>query len=373
MSFSLYTRPRSPYFWAKIPMLDRMGKITGYKRVSTKRTKKSEARRVAAGLEKTLADQGQFPDRQKSTIAEAGATYVAELASQGKPSVKDYRTYLSRVDNISHRFTGESDVSLLDRQFMLDLRRKRISEGYASRTINNELAFWRQVYNKSHTDYGLAITPSVDFSKLKMPTTQKTRYLLEGEEDRLLLELSPDRYETTNVETKRKLQDQYDLVVLLMDTGARLSEITSMAWSAVDYVNWKWLSVYRSKVKNESKLLLTDRAREILERRWSRNGNCEYIFQAYGSGKGPRGTSTKGIRNAIERAGLNTDALVDRYGPFTVHSLRHSFASKLVQGSMSIYGVSKLLGHSDVKTTQRYAHLAVDDVSAEAIKILESR
>ena len=373
MSFSLYQRPKSPYLWAKIPMLDRMGKITGYKRVSTKRTKKSEARRFAAELEKTLADQGQFPDRQKATIAEAGAMYVDELASQGKPSVKDYRTYLSRVNNISSRFTGSSDVSLLDRQFMLDLRRKRIVEGYAARTINNELGFWRQAYNKSHSDYGLAITPSVDFSKLKMPTEDKTRYLLEGEEDRLLLELSPERYETTNMETKSKLQDQFDLVVLLMDTGARLSEITSMAWSAVDYVNWEWLSVYRSKVKNESKLLLTDRSREILKRRWSRNGNCEYIFQAYGTGTGSRGTSTKGIRKAIHRAGLNTDALVNRYGPFTVHSLRHTFASKLVIGRMSIYGVSKLLGHKDVKTTQRYAHLAVDDVSVEAIQILQSK
>jgi integrase len=175
------------------------------------------------------------------------------------------------------------------------------------------------------------------------------------------------------METKSKLQDQFDLVVLLMDTGARLSEITSMAWSAVDYVNWEWLSVYRSKVKNESKLLLTDRAREILKRRWSRNGNCEYIFQAYGTGTGSRGTSTTGIRKAIHRAGLNTDALVNRYGPFTVHSLRHTFASKLVIGRMSIYGVSKLLGHKDVKTTQRYAHLAVDDVSVEAIQILQSK
>ncbi|MEJ6774140.1 MAG: LysR family transcriptional regulator, partial [Porticoccaceae bacterium] len=49
----------------------------------------SLSRRIA-DLEKTLADQGQFPDRQKATIAEAGAMYVDELASQGKPSVKDY-------------------------------------------------------------------------------------------------------------------------------------------------------------------------------------------------------------------------------------------------------------------------------------------
>ncbi len=44
------------------------------------------------------------------------------------------------------------------------------------------------------------------------------------------------------------------------------------------------------------------------------------------------------------------------------HSLRHTFASWLVQSGVSIYLVSKLLGHSDIKTTEIYAHLRSDDL-----------
>ena len=44
------------------------------------------------------------------------------------------------------------------------------------------------------------------------------------------------------------------------------------------------------------------------------------------------------------------------------HSLRHTFASWLVQKGVSIYEVSKLLGHADIKTTQIYAHLRSDDL-----------
>ena len=52
------------------------------------------------------------------------------------------------------------------------------------------------------------------------------------------------------------------------------------------------------------------------------------------------------------------------------HSLRHTFASRLVQRGVSIYEVSKLLGHSDIKTTQIYAHLRNEDLR-NAVELLE--
>jgi hypothetical protein len=52
--------------------------------------------------------------------------------------------------------------------------------------------------------------------------------------------------------------------------------------------------------------------------------------------------------------------------------LRHSFASRLVQGGVSILTVSKLLGHSDVKTTMRYAHLH-DANLRDAVDVLTGR
>ena len=52
------------------------------------------------------------------------------------------------------------------------------------------------------------------------------------------------------------------------------------------------------------------------------------------------------------------------------HSLRHTFASWLVQKGVSIYQVSKLLGHSDIKTTQIYAHLRNEDLQG-AVDLLD--
>ena len=47
----------------------------------------------------------------------------------------------------------------------------------------------------------------------------------------------------------------------------------------------------------------------------------------------------------------------DRGSDVTIHTLRHTHASRLIQNGMSIYEVKEILGHSDIKTTMRYAYL----------------
>jgi site-specific recombinase XerD len=51
------------------------------------------------------------------------------------------------------------------------------------------------------------------------------------------------------------------------------------------------------------------------------------------------------------------------------HSLRHTFATWLVQSGASIYEIQKLLGHSDIKTTQIYAHLAASELHSAVNRI----
>jgi site-specific recombinase XerD len=86
---------------------------------------------------------------------------------------------------------------------------------------------------------------------------------------------------------------------------------------------------------------------------------------------GPRQYTAQGIKKAIERAGLNDlDVAKEKGGKVTIHTLRHTFASRLVQAGVSLAKVSKLLGHSSVTTTEIYAHLAPNEVSEEAVEVL---
>jgi site-specific recombinase XerD len=81
--------------------------------------------------------------------------------------------------------------------------------------------------------------------------------------------------------------------------------------------------------------------------------STDYVFTREGQ-LIKRKTLTERFKFINEKAKLNPD--------YHFHSLRHTFASWLVQKGVSIYEVSKLLGHSDIKTTQIYAHLRGDDL-----------
>jgi site-specific recombinase XerD len=56
----------------------------------------------------------------------------------------------------------------------------------------------------------------------------------------------------------------------------------------------------------------------------------------------------------------------------TVHTLRHSFASRLIQAGVSIYKLQKLLGHASITQTERYAHLQPSSLDRELVA-LENR
>ncbi len=106
---------------------------------------------------------------------------------------------------------------------------------------------------------------------------------------------------------------------------------------------------------------MTSRVKVIFERRLETRLSTEYVFT--NSDGQPRGYAPKGIRSSFKRAGIEN---------FKIHDLRHTCASRLVQAGLSLYEVANVLGHTDISTTQIYAHLERKDVSAKARDVLES-
>ena len=66
------------------------------------------------------------------------------------------------------------------------------------------------------------------------------------------------------------------------------------------------------------------------------------------------------FKNALEKSRIEN---------FRFHDLRHSFASALVQKGVDLYQVQRLLGHKDSRMTQRYAHLAPENLRGAVLKL----
>ena len=147
-------------------------------------------------------------------------------------------------------------------------------------------------------------------------------------------------------------------VRLLLYTGCRLSEIMTLKW---EYVDLEGAALHLPDSKTGAKTVYLGRpAVELLEKAPAIVGNPWVIT---GTLPGSRLNELQhSWRRVRARAGLDD---------VRIHDLRHTFASTAVAAGQSLPMIGKLLGHTQVQTTARYAHLAASPVKGAADAITE--
>lgn len=154
------------------------------------------------------------------------------------------------------------------------------------------------------------------------------------------------------------------IALFLLATGARLNEALSATWSHVDRDNRVWrIAATNSKSKRIRSIPLNDGALEVLAE-VDTAGRFGHVFVNAETGK-PYTT----IAKVWER--LRKEAWLPH---LRLHDLRHSFASFLINNGRTLYEVQQILGHSDSKVTERYAHLSkktLQDAADSASKVIK--
>lgn len=146
-------------------------------------------------------------------------------------------------------------------------------------------------------------------------------------------------------------------IKLLMLTGARRSEVMSMKWSDLDLVAGLWVKPATATKQNRiHRAMLSAAAVKLLINIRAKGPSSKYVFP--GPGKSGHLTDLK-----REWARLASAAHLDEC---RIHDLRHTYASILVSQGESLELIGAMLGHSQVQTTKRYAHLFQEPLRAAA-------
>lgn len=251
-------------------------------------------------------------------------------------------------------------------------QRKR---GKAPATINRDVVALKAVLSKA-VDWGwLETSPLIKLKPLRTDDRAKVRYLNEDEEKRLLDALEArDRLiisrRTSGNRWRAKrghpLLPRLDgevypdyltpMVLLAMHTGLRRGELFSLSWEHVD-LNKATVTVAGDKAKSGKTrhIPLNSTALYALKARKKQRPEHGLVFPS------KDGNQMNNVRKAW--ANLLKDSDINN---FRWHDLRHHFASRLVMAGVDLNTVRELLGHSELTTTLRYAHLAPEH-KAEAV------
>src|SRR4030042_6499005 len=141
------------------------------------------------------------------------------------------------------------------------------------------------------------------------------------------------------------------LILLLLRTGMRIGEALGLRLNDLDLQDRK-IHLFQGEKNSMGRVVyLSDDVLLALKLwLWRRDPNKEFVF--YGHGNQPICYSTGRSRfvKYIQKAGLEQKG-------YTVHCLRHTFASELLNAGMRLECLQPLLGHQDIEVTRRYARL----------------
>lgn len=236
--------------------------------------------------------------------------------------------------------------------------RRRANVSNAS--VNREIELLRRVYKRADKVWRVDVGEMPNWSEILLPEPEgRVRELTDAEEGRLFAELRPDFHAMAR---------------FAIWTGLRLSNVIGLRWDQVDFD----AKVIRLKVKSrkpggEARVLpITPLLMALLQGERRRHKEFVFTYECHRRRperrRGDRYPFTKTGWRRPWKAALSQAKVSD----FRFHDTRHTAATRVLRVSGNLKLTKDMLGHRNIATTARYAHVLVDDV-ARAMEATQSR
>ena len=223
-------------------------------------------------------------------------------------------------------------------------------------SVNKVIQLMKAVFNHSFNNETIARNPTRSFKQLRLDFKEMD-YLSHEEMDQLL---SYTNQKYTGVDRWKHV-----LYLTLFLTGARLGEVLGLEWHRIQFstntilIGQIWCAIsnkiiYTTKGKKDRVVPLNT----LLKKEFGSMKNHSkgsFLFSDVGGRPiDPKNFRSRNWDKDLKAAGIRK---------LRIHDARHTYASLFVMSGGSIYDLKKVLGHADVKTTERYAHLSADHLA----------
>jgi site-specific recombinase XerD len=319
--------------------------------VSTKKKNKNEAMEFLIKFKNSLSEKSQEIIIQENPPTIILSQFRDEYISYLTPTKST--KYISSIKYSFNQFVSfcgdiqlpDSNNRLIDKFIISTFARTQRGAHHYYRTL-------KAAFNKAVEWNYISLNP---FIKVKFPKLSKSFHAFISE-DELLIILTNTPYQYLK-----------DIFTVGFYTGLRLGELINMQWNWIDFfqnhVTVRCSDNFQTKSKKERIVPMSEKVKSILINRFNLTVHQpgEVVFYRIKARKLHQETISKQFKLAVRKSNLNEK--------IHFHSLRHSFASLLVQKGVSLYIIKELLGHEDLATTQIYSHLQQQNLK-DAVNLL---
>ncbi len=362
---SIYKNPKSPFYQYDF-------QVSGSRFFGSCETRnKKEAEAIERQLKdkakedaKTIKRTGKMP----MTLDIAAGRYMQEVM-QGKASESDSYRALQRLIKSIGANTRMDDITdshvamyVMNRKQETRWGKKEFKDGtpvatVSGATINREVAVLKRLFFRSRKTW-----------KIPLPNEPDWKGHRQEEEQELPREFSADE-ETTLYSSMR--DDYLPWFAFAHESGLRLNE-TLLRWTSV---NWTTGQI-RMKGKGKKWVVtqMSSGIREILTPLIGHHP--EYVFTYLAKRTVKRTGKMRGLRYPLTYSGIQSmwrRLKEDKSLDLRIHDARHDAASKIVRVTGNLKIAKKLLNHSSITVTDRYAHVLDEDVIAGMDAVSKSR
>jgi len=311
---------------------------SGKRRRKVAGTTKKQAERILAELEtRKYYEKESIPVLDKISVEELWERFISMKRKRVRPRTME--TWKPRLNFWKEKHLQKSKNFSLLPPLIIDKIVDELSDKYSAKTVNDYVNVLQQIYRYAKDLNLLQQNPAEKIKRLKESPEKLPRFLSKKEVSGILKH-SNDFYK--------------NLFQFFLYTGMRRDEVRFLEWSEIDLKN-KIIRLgnkenFTTKSGKSRNIPMHPIVEKILKKRPQ---DTTLVFESPEGGEFGRGTWRTVLLQAAKRANVKD---------VTLHTFRHTFASWLVMEGVDLNTVRELLGHSDIKTTMKYAHLAPEHV-----------